>query len=197
MSDVNGSFVAVIGVPRPIIIRYAGAVMSRANSLTASAWSLPFDGDRDDDLDAGYPDGGTWQQRKSELLFPSAEGKLLCRSAIQKPFAKVTEACGLGKSITPRAMRRTFQDLTRKAGVDGVVAMAISGHATDASRIRCSTANAPEVAKAIGKVVSIATAQPRPGKRRKAGYIDRPERMTLARLPIECAVLLAAEMMLE
>lgn len=38
-------------------------------------------------LDAGYPDGGTWQQRKSDLLFPSAEGKLLCRSALQKPFA--------------------------------------------------------------------------------------------------------------
>lgn len=121
-------------------------------------------------LDAAYPDGGTWQQRKSELLFPSADGKLLCRSALQKPFAKVTEACGLGKSITPRAMRRTFQDLTRKAGVDGVVAMAISGHATDAMRVRYSTAGGPEIAKAIGKVVSIATAKPRAGKaKRKAG----------------------------
>jgi hypothetical protein len=118
-------------------------------------------------LDAGYPDGGTWQQRRSELLFPSAEGKLLCRSALQKPFAKFTEACGLGKSITPCAMRRTFQDLTRKAGV---VAMAISGHATDAMRVRYSTAATPEVAKAIGKVVSIATAKPRAGKaKRKAG----------------------------
>lgn len=114
-------------------------------------------------LDAGYPDGGTWQQRKSELLFPSAEGKLLCRSALQKPFAKVTATCGLGKNITPRAMRRTFQDLTRKAGV--------SGHATDAMRVRYSTAATPEVAAAIGKVVSLATAKPRAGKGkgRKAG----------------------------
>lgn len=121
-------------------------------------------------LDAGYPDGGTWQQRKSELLFPSAEGRLLCRSALQKPFAKVTDACGLGKNITPRAMRRTFQDLTRAAGVDGVVAMAVSGHATDAMRVRYSTAATPEVAAAIGKVVSIATAKPRAARvKKKAG----------------------------
>lgn len=72
--------------------------------------------------------------------------------------------------VASPSMRRTFQDLTRKAGVDGVVAMAISGHATDAMRVRYSTAATPEVAKAIGKVVSIATAKPRAGKaKRKAG----------------------------
>lgn len=43
-------------------------------------------------------------------------------------------------------MRRMFQDLTRKAGVDGVVAMAISRHATDAMRVRYSIASTPEVA---------------------------------------------------
>lgn len=117
-------------------------------------------------LEAPYP-VGTWQQRKSELLFPSREGRLLSRSCLQKPFDRVTKACGLAKTITPRAMRRTFQDLTRKAGVDGVVAMAISGHATDAMRVRYSTAATPEVAKAIGKVVSIATAKPRAGRRAK------------------------------
>jgi hypothetical protein len=121
-------------------------------------------------LDAGYPDGGTWQQRKSELLFPSREGRLLSRSALQKPFAAVTKACGLGKTITPRAMRRTFQDLTRAAGIDGVVAMAISNHRSDLMRARYSTAGGPEVAAAIGKVVSIATAKPRAARKaRKAG----------------------------
>jgi hypothetical protein len=48
--------------------------------------------------------------------------------------------------------------------------MAIRGHVTDAMRARYSTAGGPEVAKAIGKVVSIATAKPRAGKaKRKAG----------------------------
>lgn len=56
-----------------------------------------------------------------------------------------------------------------KAGIDGVVAMAISGVATDAMRVRYSTASTPEVAKAIGKVVSIATAEPRAGKAKKTG----------------------------
>jgi hypothetical protein len=120
-------------------------------------------------LDAGYPDGGTWQAAEVRSPVPVSRRQAALPVALQKPFAKVTEACGLGKSITPRAMRRTFQDLTQKAGVDGVVAMAISGHATDASRIRYSTANVPEVAKAIGKVVSIATAKPRAGKAKKAG----------------------------
>lgn len=102
--------------------------------------------------------------------FPSREGRLLSRSALQKPFAEVTAACGIAKTITPRAMRRTFQDLMRAAGVDGVVAMAISNHRSDLMRARYSTASTPEVAAAIGKVVSIATARPRAGRgAKKAG----------------------------
>jgi len=95
-------------------------------------------------------------QRRSPLLFPTQWGKLRSKSCLDKPFAKVTEACKLGKTITPRAMRRTFQDLTRKAQVEGVVARAISGHATDAMRVHYSTAQDAEISSALGKIVDLA-----------------------------------------
>jgi len=69
-------------------------------------------------------------------------------------------------------VRQTGQGetLPRAAGIDGVVAMAVSGHKTDLMRARYSTAGGPEIAKAIGKVVSIATAKPRaPRGRKKTG----------------------------
>lgn len=108
----------------------------------------------------------TWQMRESELLFPTKDGGFRSRSCLDKPFAVVTEACGLGKRITPRALRRTFQDLTRAAKVEGIVAKAISGHATDAMRVLYSTAQEAEVLKSIAKVVDIASGRP---KKRRAG----------------------------
>lgn len=108
----------------------------------------------------------TWQMRESDLLFPTRDGGFRSRSCLDKPFAEVTAACGIDKRITPRALRRTFQDLSRAAKVEGVVAKAISGHATDAMRIHYSTAQTAEVLKGIARVVSIATRRP---KKRKAG----------------------------
>jgi hypothetical protein len=100
-------------------------------------------------------------QRKSDLLFPTQWGKLRSKSCLDKPFAKVTELCKLGKKITPRAMRRTFQDLMRKAEVEGVVTRAISGHATDAMRVHYSTAADAEVRGAVGKIVDLAKVRER------------------------------------
>ncbi len=108
----------------------------------------------------------TWQMRESDLLFPTRDGGFRSRSCLDKPFAAVTAACGLEKRITPRALRRTFQDLSRAAKVEGVVAKAISGHATDAMRVHYSTAQEAEVLEGIDRVVSIASRRP---KKRKAG----------------------------
>lgn len=112
----------------------------------------------------------TPKQKASELLFPTDDGGIRSASCLQKPFDVVTAACKIGKTITPRAMRRTFQDLTRAAAVDGIVAKAISGHATDAMRVHYSTAQDAEVERAIGKVIDIAKARAkRTTKKRKAG----------------------------
>ena len=96
-------------------------------------------------------------QKRSDLLFPTEAGGFRSKSCLDKPFAAVTLACKLTKRITPRALRRTFQDLSREAKVEGVVAKAISGHATDAMRVHYSTAQDAEVAEAVGKIVDLAT----------------------------------------
>jgi hypothetical protein len=53
--------------------------------------------------------------KKSDLLFPSRVGGFQARSALDGPFADVAEKMGLKKAISPRAMRRTYQDLARAA----------------------------------------------------------------------------------
>lgn len=97
----------------------------------------------------------TPEQKKSELLFPNEAGGFRSKSCLDKPFAAVTTACKIKKRITPRALRRTFQDLSRAAHVEGVVAKAISGHATDAMRVHYSTAYDAEVSAAVGNIIDL------------------------------------------
>lgn len=94
--------------------------------------------------------------QESDLLFPSRTGGLMSASALDKPFRAVTEAMGLSKRITPRAMRRTFQDLARAAEVKDIVTRAISGHATETMQRHYSTVHAEEIQAGIAKVVSLA-----------------------------------------
>ncbi len=106
------------------------------------------------------------EQLESDLLFPARSGSFRCSSSLQDPFAKVAKAIGLTKKITPKAGRRTFQDLSRAAGIEHVVKKAISGHATDAMVVRYSTPGEHEMREAIGKVVDIATARTAKGAKR-------------------------------
>ncbi len=93
---------------------------------------------------------------ESDLLFPSRRGGLRAASSLDKPFAEVTKTLGLEKTITPRAMRRTFQDLARAAEVHDVVTRAISGHATETMQRHYSTVSDAEMKQGLGKVVSLA-----------------------------------------
>jgi len=58
---------------------------------------------------------------------------------LDKPFESVAAMIGLQKRITPRDMRRTFQDLCREAQVGDLVACSISGRETAAMQQRYST----------------------------------------------------------
>jgi hypothetical protein len=69
--------------------------------------------------------------KDSELLFPSETGSFRSPSALDKPFSEVGKAIRLRKRITPRAMRRTFQDLARNADIEAIARQKICGHATD------------------------------------------------------------------
>lgn len=90
--------------------------------------------------------------RESELLFPTKAGKLRARSALAKPFRAVAKAMGLPYDLTPKAMRRTFNDLARASGVGDVVTRSISGHATEAMQEHYSTARAEEQREATRKI---------------------------------------------
>jgi integrase len=65
------------------------------------------------------------------LLFPSETGGFRAASGLDKPFRAVTSEMGLRKTITPKAMRRTFPDLPRNADIEQIVRQKICGHATD------------------------------------------------------------------
>lgn len=93
------------------------------------------------------------KRRRGDLLFPSKRGGLMSRSALDKPFAAVSKAIGLPFDLTPRGMRRTYQDLGRAVGIEKNVRRAVCGHETEAMSDLYSTVRPEEMAAAIGKIV--------------------------------------------
>jgi len=98
-------------------------------------------------------------RRDSDLLFPGRDGTFLWHGVLSEPFAEVARACGIAKRITPRALRRTFQDITRAQAVDSVVVRSISGHASREMQEHYSTAQEHEQRGALAKVVDLAVAR--------------------------------------
>ena len=96
------------------------------------------------------------RMRDSDLLFPSDTGGFRAPSALDKPFRAVASELELAKTITPKAMRRTFQDLARNADIEQIVRQKICGHATDEMSELYSTIPQPEIEQAVGKIISIA-----------------------------------------
>jgi len=94
--------------------------------------------------------------RRSDLLFPSDIGAFRSPTVLDKPFKDICQHLSLGKKVTPKAMRRTFQDLARRAAVDGLVQRSICGHLTEEMTERYSSVAQVEVEAALGKVVSLA-----------------------------------------
>ena len=75
---------------------------------------------------------------------------------LDKPFKDICQHLRLGKKVTPKAMRRTFQDLARRAAVDGLIQRSICGHLTEEMTERYSSVAQVEVQAAVGKVISLA-----------------------------------------
>ena len=93
--------------------------------------------------------------RESGLLFPSVRGTIRFTASLQKPFAGAARIAGISKQISAKAMRRTFQDITRAADVSSVVKRSISGHATEAMEGWYSTVAPDEQRAGLAKVVSL------------------------------------------
>lgn len=99
----------------------------------------------------------------SELLFPAAPtkwnngGGFRSTSSLDKVFADIGKRIGLTYDVTPRCMRRTYQDLARAAELKDVVTRSISGHATPEMQRHYSTVSGDEMRAGLAKVIDIAT----------------------------------------
>jgi integrase len=97
----------------------------------------------------------TPEQRASDLLFPREDGGIRDDKVLRGPFLAVEKALGLKKHITPRAMRRSFQDLARTAEVRDIVTRSISGHATEQMQRRYSTVTDEEQASCLTRILQM------------------------------------------
>jgi integrase len=95
-------------------------------------------------------------EHDSELLFPSIKGGFRAASCLDKPIAAIAKAAEITKHLSPRFMRRTFQDLGRHAQVHDFVVRAISGHATATMQQHYSSVAPDEVRAGLAKVVALA-----------------------------------------
>ncbi len=100
------------------------------------------------------------KEGECELLFPSAKGGFLSASVLDDVFERVGEEIGLTYRVTPRAMRRTFKDLSRAAGLQKIVEGSISGHVTEAMDKRYSTVRPEEQREGLERVVLLALPAP-------------------------------------
>ena len=73
----------------------------------------------------------------------------------EEAFAEVARELGLTKHVTPRALRRTFNDLARAAQVQDVVTRSISGHLTEGMQRHYSTVSGEEQRQALAKVIDL------------------------------------------
>jgi integrase len=97
----------------------------------------------------------TRDMERSDLLFPSEVGTFRHNSALAKPFRAIAKEMGLTKQISPKAMRRSFQDAMREAQVANVVVRSISGHLTEQMQQRYSTARGHEQKSAIARIIDL------------------------------------------
>jgi integrase len=97
----------------------------------------------------------TRDMERSELLFPSETGGFRHNSVLGKPFRSIAKQMGLSKQISPKAMRRSFQDAMREAQVADVVVRSISGHLTEQMQQHYSTARGHEQQAAIARIIRL------------------------------------------
>lgn len=95
------------------------------------------------------------KMRESEFVFPSTTGGIRSRSALDKPFQSIAKKLGVAHKVTPRAMRRSFQDLARAAQVEGLVTRSISGHKTEKMQQHYSTVANTEQHEGLSRMLEL------------------------------------------
>jgi integrase len=83
-------------------------------------------------------------------VFPSSVGKLfLGTNSLDKAWKASLKAAGIADRFTVHGLRRTFNDVTRRAKVDPLVIKSLTGHVTEDMREHYSTVDLSEKRQAI------------------------------------------------
>jgi integrase len=85
-------------------------------------------------------------------LFPSRKGTLRTPASLIKAFRESEKDAELKKRVTPHGLRYFFNDELRRAGVDEVTHMALTGHVTKKMRQHYSTVGVDEKRAAVDAV---------------------------------------------
>jgi hypothetical protein len=96
----------------------------------------------------------TRDMERSDLLF-RPRGRLPIELRAHQAVPGDREGDGADEAISPKAMRRSFQDAMREAQVANVVVRSISGHLTEQMQQRYSTARGHEQESAIARIIDL------------------------------------------
>jgi integrase len=88
-------------------------------------------------------------------VFPSLRGKLKTPNTLAKTWQGCLDKIGAKERFTVHGLRRTFNDLMRRAGADGIVTRALTGHVTAGMTEHYSTVGFDEKKAAVAGVLSL------------------------------------------
>ena len=86
------------------------------------------------------------------LVFPSRAGTYRTPEALLKPLAEAAVRAGVGQQVTSQVLRRTFNTLMLRAGVDRTVVRSQMGHCSEAMTSRYAGVSVEEKRAAVGRV---------------------------------------------
>ena len=92
---------------------------------------------------------------KDGKLFPGKTGDYRLPSSVTKGWKVVSEVMGLGFLVTPHDLRRSYQNLLRRAAVNQVVQQALMGHSSDKMTEHYSHVDMDEKRAAQERVVDL------------------------------------------
>lgn len=95
-------------------------------------------------------------------VFPSEVGTLRTQGSLWKAWQGCIEAIGFAQRFTVHGLRRTFNDLARRAGAHGIVIRSLTGHVTEKMREHYSTIALDEKRQTAVDVVLLVGASPAP-----------------------------------
>lgn len=92
---------------------------------------------------------------ESGYCFPSRAGTLRCPSSLHKAWKQCIEAIELGEHFTVHGLRRTFNDLGRRAKIDPTTIKSLTGHVTEQMREHYSSVGLDEKRSAVTAVMDL------------------------------------------